>query len=101
MICPNCGKEFTERTVIQKFCCKECGYQYRLTHKPEYPSITFNCSYCGRTVVTDGVRDKRTRFCCQTCEKKYWRHPPHEQPTSHTNFHNVAEYLSYERRSNR
>lgn len=100
MKCPNCGKEFAERTVVQKFCSTRCGNQYRRRYKPTYPSITFRCAKCGRAVETDGVKDKRTRFCCQECEKKYWRHPPYDNPTCRTNFHSVAEYASWERRTN-
>lgn len=100
MKCPNCGKEFSERTVVQKFCSTKCGNQYRQKHKAIYPSITFNCAHCGHTVVTDGIKDKRTRFCCQECERKYWRHPPYERESNRQNFHSLSEYASWERRTN-
>ena len=68
----------------------------------EYPPITFTCSHCGRSVTTEGgVRDKRTRFCSQKCEKKYWRHPPHDNPTNRTNFGCVERYISYEKYTNK
>lgn len=76
MKCPNCGKEFTMQTVVQKYCSTRCGNQYRRHHKIVYPVITFDCANCGKKVVTDGVMDKRTRFCSQECEKKYWKHHP-------------------------
>ena len=67
----------------------------------EYPSIEFECSQCGRKVVTvGGTRDKRTRFCSSQCEKKYWRHPPWENDKSRINFRSVDEYARYERRTN-
>lgn len=48
----------------------KCGYD------DNNRAISFHCSFCGKAVVTDGKKDKRTRFCSETCEKKYWRHPP-------------------------
>lgn len=69
--------------------------------KIQYPSITFNCAKCGRTVVTEeGSGDKRTRFCSESCERAYWRHPPYENEASRTNFHSVEEYASWEGRTN-
>lgn len=73
--CPNCGEEFEPRTVIQKYCCRECGVAYRKTHISQYPSIRFVCAQCGEVVVTDPERkDKRTKFCSPECEKKFWKH---------------------------
>ena len=101
MICPNCKEEFTPRTVVQIYCSRRCGYQYRAKHEVNnWPSISFNCAKCGRLVVTDGKRDMRTRFCSQSCEKNYWRHPPHEHEASRQNFHSLQEYESWERRTN-
>lgn len=87
--CLNCGEVFSPGTVIQKFCCEKCGKEYRRTHNMDdlYPSITFNCAKCGRTVVTEGgTKDKRSRFCCAECEKKYWRHPPNENDKHFCNY---------------
>ncbi len=78
MICPNCKNEFAPLSVVQKYCCRKCGEEYRKKHSvdEEYPSITFRCSNCGRLVVTEGgTKDKRTRFCSESCEKKFWKHP--------------------------
>ena len=46
------------------------------------------------------TRDMRTRFCSESCEKKYWRHPPFESITSRMNFHSFQEYMSWEQRTN-
>lgn len=101
MKCLNCGQEFTPLTVIQKYCSIRCGQQYRSHHSISYPSITFQCAQCGKTVVTEeGSGDKRERFCCASCEKKYWRHPHWEDPSTRINFRSVAEYASWERRTN-
>lgn len=103
MKCLQCGAEFTPRTVIQKYCSTKCKYRYYSRHdvNTDYPSITFTCAQCGKTVVTEGgVKDKRTRFCCAACEKKFWRHPPWENPSTRINFHSVEEYASWERRTN-
>lgn len=89
--CRYCGGAFTIRTVTQKFCCKTCRDRYfdRLRRegiREERVSITFRCANpsCGRVVVTETDRpDMRTRFCCAQCEKKYWRHPPHDSTVGH------------------
>lgn len=103
MICKQCGNPFVALSVNQIYCSKSCGNKYRRKHsiQDNYPVIEFNCSKCGRHVITDGTpKDKRTRFCSHECEKAYWRHPPYEHDTSLTNFHSVGEYLSWERRTN-
>ena len=102
MKCLNCGEEFVQLSVNQKYCCKECGKKFRRTHKVAllYPSITFSCSQCGKTVVTeDGSGDMRTRFCSESCEKKFWKHPHWENSHTRMNFHNVDEYAGYERQT--
>ena len=99
--CRQCGCEFTP-VLNQIYCSEKCRViQNRKKGELGYPSITFSCAKCGRVVVTEGKKDKRSRFCSPECEKKYWRHPPYEHPTSNTMFHNVGDYLSYERRSNK
>lgn len=103
MKCLECGEEFTQLSVNQIYCSKTCGQRYwrKNRGKIKYPSITFQCSQCGKTVVTEGgSKDKRTRFCCASCEKKFWRHPHWENPSMRMNFHSVEEYASYERRTN-
>lgn len=84
MFCKCCGRLIKNPAPDQMYCTVECGNRYRKEHGEEvqkaWPSITFNCGHCGRLVVTEeGAKDKRTRFCSASCEKKYWRHPPHEQ----------------------
>lgn len=103
MKCLNCGDYFTALTVTQKYCCSQCGKQYRKLHKGEmlYPSIIFNCSQCGKTVVTEeGSGDMRSRFCSASCEKKFWRHPHWENTSTRSNFRSLKEYENYERRTN-
>ena len=101
MICPECGESFLPLSVNQKYCSTKCGDKYRRKHKIVSLSITFNCAKCGKAVVTEeGTKDMRTRFCSETCEKKYWRHPPHDCVSSRTNFHSLREYISWENRTN-
>lgn len=103
MKCLNCGQNFIPRSVTQKYCCEKCGNKYRRNNKGKmiYPSIIFSCSQCGKTVVTEeGSGDMRTRFCSASCEKKFWKHPHWENPSTRINFRSVAEYASYERRTN-
>lgn len=101
--CPECGRTFapTIGATIQVFCSGRCQARYSVKHGPyNRPSITFICAKCGRTVVTEGGRDARTRFCSPECEKKYWRHPPHEHESSRQNFRSIEEYERWERRTN-
>lgn len=103
MKCLQCGEEFTPRTVIQKYCSTRCARKYQRLHNvnENYPQITFTCPTCGKTVTTEGgARDKRTRFCCHSCEKKWWKHPPGENKSSLTSMHSLEEYASWERRTN-
>ncbi len=82
MKCRNCGKEFFEKTVMQKYCSVKCQQIYRRTHdlNAESPAITFSCAKCGKVVTTEpGTGDRRMRFCSAVCEKKYWRHPHWER----------------------
>lgn len=101
--CLNCGEEFTPGTVVQKYCCRKCGNEYRRTHNidDQYPSITFTCSHCGKVVVTEGgCKDKRTRFCSPQCEKKFWRHPHWEHESTNINFASIKQYESWEKFTN-
>ncbi len=104
MKCEYCGAEFSPLAVTQRYCSNKCGYTYRRKHKDaaqrHFPSVAFNCSQCGRVVVTDGIRDRRTRFCSAQCEKKFWRHPHWENTATRTNFKSVEAYAAYERRTN-
>lgn len=92
-VCRNCGRSFSEKTVMQIYCCKDCYFGFRkkfLNMTPEekekaFPSLRFKCANCGKEVITDSVkRDRRTRFCCAQCERQYWRrvtrHPARENP---------------------
>ncbi len=102
-VCLYCKTEFTPLSVTQKYCSRSCGDKYRRRHKGEIlnPSVTFNCSQCGRTVVTEeGNQDMRSRFCSASCERKFWRHPHWENPAARINFRSVEEYAGYERRTN-
>ena len=102
-LCLNCGQLFADLSVTQKYCCAKCGDQYRRHHKIVYEQIEFNCAFCGKKVVTEpDKRDKRSRFCCEHCEKMYWKHTEKEKAvkSSISNFHSLAEYASYEKRTN-
>ncbi len=94
MKCLECNAEFIPLSVNQRYCSVRCGDAYRRKHPAEthFPSVSFNCSFCGKAVVTDGKKDKRTRFCSQTCEKKYWRHPPTEHSALRTETERLAKW---------
>lgn len=102
--CWNCGNPIKANafTQHQKFCSVKCRNEYKRKNKTTqyFEPFSFTCAQCGREIYIDTPDDKRTRFCCKECEKKYWKHPPHENPTSRTNFHSVDEYINYEKRSN-
>ena len=104
MKCEYCGADFAPLSVNQRYCSDKCGVAYRKRNpdaaRQHFPIVTFNCSQCGHAVVTDGIRDRRTRFCSASCEKKFWRHPHWENPATRTNFKNLAAYAAYERRTN-
>lgn len=43
-----------------------------VTAAPVEPRV-FECRNCGRTVIAVPPMDKRTVYCCEQCEKAYWR----------------------------
>ncbi len=94
MKCLECKAEFAPLAVNQLYCSVRCGDSYRKKHPDEthFPPVSFCCSYCGKAVVTDGKKDKRTRFCSHTCEKKYWRHPPSEHSALRTESERMAQW---------
>ena len=102
--CWNCGKPIKANpsTQHQKFCSVKCRNEYSRLKKTTtfFEPFSFYCSQCGHQVIVEDPNDKRTRFCCKECEKKYWKHPPYENTTSRTNFHSIEEYMSWERRTN-
>lgn len=108
--CWYCGEKIKADTFAthQKFCSPKCQKEFsklplserKRIEKENFIPIEFECSQCGNVVSIEDPGDKRTRFCCKECEKKYWRHPPYEQETSRTNFHSLQEYLSWEKRTN-
>lgn len=111
MRCLYCDSEFQPRTVIQRYCSKRCSERHHKEYIAIYPSITFQCAQCGRKVVTEPYRtgqggrpDMRTRFCCHSCEKNYWKHSQKETDKHgadrRTNFHSFADYVRYEKRTN-
>lgn len=101
-ICPNCGKQFEPNKPEQKYCCPKCAQKYHKKHGKgaDIEPYEFTCAKCGRLVQVTDWRDKRTRFCSKECEKRFWRHPPHEYETSTTNFRSLKDYQSWERRTN-
>ncbi len=73
--CRCCGKEFTPKSVVQKYCSRRCGKRYRKEHdiNADWEPVTFVCAFCGAEVKTTGsVSDRRIRYCSERCAKKYW-----------------------------
>ncbi len=83
--CKYCGRAFETDRKNQKFCCQSCGREWWKVHAPEHPEDLeaipglpireFRCAYCGKFVYVRNRNDHRTRFCCQRCEDRYWKHP--------------------------
>lgn len=36
---------------------------------------SFDCKWCGEEVIVTDPTDKRTVFCSDYCNRKYWKHP--------------------------
>lgn len=83
MNCVICGKEFTPRRSIQKYCSAECR-RYANRHgvndiRAAAPATApvireFRCLKCGTIVRVRDHSDGRMKFCSQHCEKLYWKH---------------------------
>lgn len=83
MHCPVCGTEFEPQRPRQKYCCFRCqryanrhgANDIRPTPSPDDPIIReFHCLKCGKIVRVTDKHDGRMKFCCQHCEKLYWKH---------------------------
>ena len=99
--CMECGAAFKQLNARHACCSPACALKWRRrTRTAQRPSIAFTCAKCGRAVVTEPERgDRRSRFCCEECQKKYWRHPPKEGKEVR-NYTNAEVYMAYERRTN-
>lgn len=80
-ICDECGKKFLQVTPDQHFCSRACHvafYRYKGKHHDEAAPgeevlHSFECRTCGKQVNVVDKTDRRTVFCTQACEKKWWR----------------------------
>lgn len=80
--CKNCGKSFRAKTYNQCFCCPDCRKEFYKRkgnfHEEPEPGVPiireFDCKNCGYHVRVGDKDDLRTTFCCQQCEKDYWKH---------------------------
>lgn len=65
---------------MRLFCSGSCRTTYskkapKERKEADWPSVTFDCAQCGKTVTTTaGGEDRRMRFCSAACRRKYWRH---------------------------
>ena len=81
MNCVQCGKDFTPKIRIQRFCSKDCRRYYFHHHETYHKENDtnaeiirqFDCCQCKRLVLVTNKRDQRTVFCSRTCERNYWR----------------------------
>ena len=83
--CKQCQREFTPKRKNQSFCSSACRkkYYHYDVYKPYKPDIIdinlpiirkFNCLNCGREVIVQNPKYKKTKFCCSKCEHEYWKH---------------------------
>lgn len=80
--CAYCGKEFSTVFAHQIYCGSKCRYnaelrQKRMKYKKSYIPRTFTCKECG-AIITTQCGDKRSEFCCQTCNDIYFRRLEHQ-----------------------
>ena len=81
-ICKNCGKEFESSFVknAPEFCCRNCYWEYRRSHKDnEYSNVFENrkkdtheirhCEMCGKEFEV--YKKTKKRFCSDECRVKY------------------------------
>lgn len=76
LVCEQCGKKF-EVTPSQvkngrKFCCRECGNEYRKLHKkPQVNKIKKICPNCGKEFEVWESESKKMKFCSMECRSEY------------------------------
>ena len=80
-ICKNCGKTFEQlyTTSEANFCCRECYWEYRNTHKNDFEYVsqkrisntheTRVCEMCGNEFIAYKKTPKR--FCSDKCRVAY------------------------------
>lgn len=79
--CLYCGHIFTARRANRKYCsdgCRRKASERKSDNRERChvgtPIREFDCRTCGKHVNVVEASDKRTVFCCASCEKKYWKH---------------------------
>lgn len=88
--CKQCHKVFTPNRKNQNFCSSACRKKYYHCNesKPYEPDVfdknlpiirKFNCLNCGREVIIQNPKCKKTKFCCSKCEHEYWKHPEYKE----------------------
>lgn len=81
-VCFFCWKPYDRNSPNQQYCSHECMYMASLNNKREqwkeaYRPRTFRCEECG-TLVTTQCKDTHSKFCSESCAKKYGRRMEHQ-----------------------
>lgn len=95
---PECGLMFLPQHPCEKYCSRRCLKRVDRMHfrnKVVYHREPvegrdiilreFYCRHCDRLVQVCDESDKRTVFCCQACERKYWKRPPERRHRGDSN----------------
>lgn len=62
-----------ERVLLA--CEEEGGMTLGNIYTSEAPlPRSFECAMCGSDVTVTERRDHRMLFCCESCEKRFWKH---------------------------
>jgi len=74
-ICEICGKLYTAKNKLDKYCSYECRYKraktyMRMKYKEEWIPRVFKCKGCGRLVELE-YGEKKSVFCSEQCAKRY------------------------------
>lgn len=73
-ICKNCNKVFIAVSYHQKFCSKECTYQYHNRNRELKPNVKYKCVVCGkmaeRYIEPSKQKISAMKYCSRQCKGK-------------------------------
>lgn len=67
-ICENCGKQFSAKNILRKFCSSKCWGQTRTRKERAKKNYKKNCIACGISFIAKRINKK---FCSDKCMHKY------------------------------
>ncbi len=90
--CHQCGRAYepSQDWLFSLFCSRECAdahYQKAGSARREMELIV--CRGCGQGFFASPIKDRRTRFCSETCRAAWWKAERRRKTTERKIRHNA------------